>query len=89
MASYWASLRVRTRVAVIRACCKGAILSAFEDGVAACNLLPGPASTRLAIYRAWRRRGRLGALVGGAAFITPGLVLILALASLFLDGSPP
>jgi chromate transporter len=61
----------------------------FEDAVAACNLLPGPASTQLAIYCAWRVRGRPGALVGGAAFIVPGLVLILGLAVVFLSGSPP
>jgi chromate transporter len=61
----------------------------FEDAVAACNLLPGPASTQLAIYCAWRVRGRPGALVGGAAFIVPGLVLILVLAVVFLAGSPP
>jgi chromate transporter len=60
----------------------------FEDAVAACNLLPGPASTQLAIYCAWRLRGRVGALVGGLCFIVPGLILILALAALFL-GSPP
>jgi chromate transporter len=34
-------------------------------------------------------RGRVGALVGGACFVLPGLVLILALAALFLSGSPP
>ena len=61
----------------------------FEDAVAACNLLPGPASTQLAIYCAWRVRGRAGALVGGIAFIVPGLLLILALAVLFLASSPP
>jgi chromate transporter len=61
----------------------------FEDAIAACNLLPGPASTQLAIFCAWRVRGRVGALVGGAAFILPGLVVILALAVLFLAGSPP
>ena len=60
----------------------------FEDGLAAANLLPGPASTQLAIYTAWRTRGLAGALVGGLAFIVPGLVLIVALAALFL-GSPP
>jgi chromate transporter len=60
----------------------------FEDAVAACNLLPGPASTQLAIFCAWRVRGAIGALAGGAAFILPGLVLIVALAALFL-GSPP
>jgi len=61
----------------------------FEDALAACNLLPGPASTQLAIYCAKRVRGTLGGLVGGVAFIAPGLLLILALAALFLSGSPP
>jgi chromate transporter len=61
----------------------------FEDAVAACNLLPGPASTQLAIFCAWRLRGRLGALAGGVAFIVPGLIVILVLAALFLSGSPP
>jgi chromate transporter len=61
----------------------------FEDAIAACNLLPGPASTQLAIFCAWRVRGRVGALLGGAAFIIPGLVVILALAALFLTGTPP
>jgi chromate transporter len=61
----------------------------FEDAVAACNLLPGPASTQLAIFCAWRLRGRPGALVGGIAFIVPGLAVILVLAALFLSTSPP
>jgi chromate transporter len=61
----------------------------FEDAIAACNLLPGPASTQLAIFCAWRVRGRPGALAGGAAFIVPGLVVILALSVLFLAGTPP
>jgi chromate transporter len=61
----------------------------FEDAIAACNLLPGPASTQLSIYCAWRLRGRPGALAGGAAFIIPGLIVILALAALFLGTSPP
>jgi chromate transporter len=61
----------------------------FEDAIAACNLLPGPASTQLAIFCAWRLRGRTGALVGGACFIVPGLLVILLLAALFLQGSPP
>jgi chromate transporter len=61
----------------------------FEDAISACNLLPGPASTQLAIFCAWRVRGRLGALAGGTAFIVPGLIAILALAALFLAGAPP
>jgi len=61
----------------------------FERAIAATNLLPGPASTQLAIYCAWRLRGGTGALVGGASFIVPGLIVILALSVLFLAGSPP
>jgi hypothetical protein len=53
----------------------------FEDAVAACNLLPGPASTQLAIFCAWQVRGLPGALAGGAAFIVPGLAVIIALAA--------
>jgi chromate transporter len=61
----------------------------FERAIAATNILPGPASTQLAIYCAWRLRGGRGALVGGLCFIVPGLVAILALAVPFLSGSPP
>jgi chromate transporter len=61
----------------------------FERAIAATNLLPGPASTQLAIYCAWRLRGPKGALIGGLSFILPGLVMILALSVLFLAGSPP
>ncbi len=59
----------------------------FQDAIAAANLLPGPASTQLAIYCAWRLRGIPGALVGVVSFIVPGLILILALAGLFLAAS--
>jgi len=61
----------------------------FEDAVAATNLLPGPASTQLAIFCAWRLGGAPGAIVGGACFIVPGLVLIIALSALFLARHPP
>jgi chromate transporter len=61
----------------------------FEDGIAATSLLPGPASTQLAIFCAWRLGGPLGAIVGGACFIVPGLIIILALSVLFLAHSPP
>jgi chromate transporter len=61
----------------------------FEDAIAATNLIPGPASTQLAIYCAWRLRGIAGAVVGGLSFILPGLVTILALSALFLADSPP
>src|SRR3982751_1092508 len=82
-----------THIALLRDLCVGRRewLSdrEFEDAVAACNLLPGPASTQLSILCAWRVAGPAGAIVGGAAFIGPGLVLILVLSALFLAGSPP
>src|SRR4051794_20160090 len=82
-----------THIALLRALCvdrrRWLAPVEFEDAVAACNLLPGPASTQLAIYCAWRVAGPAGALAGGAAFILPGLVLLLALAALFLAGAPP
>ncbi len=61
----------------------------FEDGIAATSLLPGPTSTQLAIFCAWRLRGARGAIVGGACFILPGLVIILGLSALFLASHPP
>jgi chromate transporter len=61
----------------------------FEDGIAATNLLPGPASTQLAIFCAWRLRGPVGAIIGGLCFIVPGLVLIVLLSALFLASRPP
>ena len=61
----------------------------FEDAIATTNLLPGPGSTQLAIYSAWRVRGVAGALVGGAGFILPGLALIIGLSAAFLAHAPP
>ena len=63
--------------------------SEFEDGIATTSLLPGPASTQLAIFCAWRLACPLGAVVGGVCFIAPGLVIILGLSVLFLAKSPP
>jgi chromate transporter len=61
----------------------------FEDALAACNLLPGPASTQLAIFLARRIGGPRGALVGGLGFIVPAVVLIVALSTVFLGHAPP
>jgi chromate transporter len=61
----------------------------FEDALAACNLLPGPASTQLAIFLARRIAGPWGAVVGGLGFIVPAVVLIILLSVVFLGESPP
>ena len=61
----------------------------FEDGIAATNLLPGPASTQLAIFCAWRLRGAIGRSSADCASSSPGLTVILALAAVFLPARPP
>jgi chromate transporter len=61
----------------------------FEDAIAVCNLLPGPASTQLSILCAWLLRGPAGAVAGGLAFVLPGLLAMLGLAALFLAATPP
>jgi chromate transporter len=61
----------------------------LEDAIAACNLLPGPASTQLSIFCARRLAGPAGAVVGGLGFIVPAVVIILALSALFLSHGAP
>jgi len=61
----------------------------FEDANAATQLLPGPGSTQLAIYCAQRVGGAPGAVLGGLAFVLPGLLMVLAIAAVALSESPP
>ncbi|HET7445877.1 MAG TPA: chromate efflux transporter [Solirubrobacterales bacterium] len=61
----------------------------FEDAIAACNLLPGPASTQLAIFCAYRVGGWPGAIAGGLGFVVPAVLMVLALAAVFLAQAPP
>ena len=82
-----------THIALLRRMCvderEWITATEFEDGIAAVNMLPGPASTQLAIFCAWRLRGPIGAVLGGVCFIVPGLILILALSAVFLARHPP
>jgi chromate transporter len=61
----------------------------FEDANAATQLVPGPAGTQLAIFCAMRVGGLAGAILGGLAFILPGLLLVLAISAVALADSPP
>jgi chromate transporter len=62
---------------------------AFEDANAACSLLPGPSSTQLSIFCAYRVGGPAGAVIGGLGFVVPAVIMVLALSILFLASAPP
>ncbi|MDB9373651.1 chromate efflux transporter [Nodularia sphaerocarpa] len=51
----------------------------FLEGVAICEMLPGPASTQMGIYTGYVRAGQLGALVAGICFILPAFLIVLIL----------
>lgn len=51
----------------------------FAEGLAICEMLPGPASTQMGIYIGYLRGGQLGALVSGFCFIVPAFVIVVAL----------
>ena len=52
---------------------------AFLEGVAICEMLPGPASTQMGIYTGFVRGGPWGAFVAGISFITPAFLIVLVL----------
>jgi chromate transporter len=55
----------------------------FNRMFAACNLIPGPSSTELAMFIGYRLAGWAGLLLGGAFFIAPAMALMLALAAVY------
>ncbi len=62
----------------------------FLDLVGACNLLPGPGSTQVAMALGYRRAGWPGLAAAGACFILPSTLSTLALAWAYLRyGSLP
>lgn len=52
----------------------------FVDLIGVTNLIPGPSSTELAIYLGYLRAGWPGLLVAGVCFISPAMLIVLALA---------
>jgi chromate transporter len=52
----------------------------FLDLVGACNLLPGPSSTQVAMALGYSRAGWMGLLIAGVCFILPASLATLALA---------
>ncbi len=62
----------------------------FLDMVGATNLIPGPNSTEMAIHLGHRRAGWPGLVLAGALFILPAMLIVLALAVLYVRyGSTP
>jgi len=55
---------------------------------AACNLLPGPGSTQLALLLGLRRAGLRGMLLAALLFIGPAVLVMLGLAELYLRIGP-
>ena len=55
----------------------------FADGLAICNMLPGPASTQLGIFMGWVRAGTPGAAVAGVAFMAPTFAIVVALSFVY------
>ncbi|MDR7536424.1 MAG: chromate efflux transporter [Armatimonadota bacterium] len=55
----------------------------FLDLLGATNLIPGPNSTEMAIHLGYRRAGWPGLIAGGAAFIVPAMLIVMALAAVY------
>ncbi len=51
----------------------------YLEGVAICEMLPGPASTQMGMYTGYLRAGQWGALVAGLSFIAPAFLIMLGL----------
>jgi chromate transporter len=62
----------------------------FLDLIGATQLIPGPNSTEMAIHIGFVRAGWPGLIVGGACFIVPAMLIVMALAWVYVRvGSTP
>jgi chromate transporter len=57
----------------------------YVEGLALAQLAPGPLAAQLAIYLGWVRGGVWGATWIGFAFVLPSFLMVLALATLYLE----
>jgi len=57
--------------------------STFLQYFAACQLIPGPTSTELAIYLGYKRAGVAALVIAGVVFILPAALIMLALAWIY------
>jgi chromate transporter len=56
----------------------------FVDLIGLANLIPGPTSTEVAIYLGYLRAGWAGLVLGGVCFIAPAMLIVLALAWVYV-----
>lgn len=56
----------------------------FLEGLAAGNALPGPISTKMALYVGWLEAGPLGALAAVTGVLAPSAILMLGLTAVIL-----
>jgi len=56
----------------------------FLDLVGATNLIPGPNSTEMAIHVGFLRAGWPGLIIGGLCFILPAMLIVMALAWVYV-----
>src|SRR6202790_1882435 len=63
---------------------------AFLDMLGACNLIPGPNSTEMAIHIGHRRAGFTGLAVAGTCFVVPAVAITIVVAWAYVRfGSMP
>jgi chromate transporter len=55
----------------------------FAEGLAVCQMLPGPVSTQLGIYVGYLRGGVAGACLAGIGFLLPAYLILVALSALY------
>lgn len=56
----------------------------YLEGLAFSQLSPGPLAAQLANYIGWVHSGALGATLAGIAFVLPSLLMVLALAAIYV-----
>jgi chromate transporter len=56
----------------------------YFEGLAFSQLSPGPLAAQLANYLGWVNGGTLGATLTGIAFVLPSLLIVLALAAVYV-----
>jgi chromate transporter len=57
----------------------------FLDLLGAASLIPGPSSTELGMYLGFRRAGWRGLILAGVCFILPAMIIVLAIAWLYVQ----